>query len=145
MTPRHLILLVLLAAAWPARAASVPPDGAWLTDQGGGVIRLGPCGDRLCGWVSGLSFHDDGTPPQMYSGGTQCGFNLIRGMTRTEPNLWEGIIVNPEDGKQYRSRLWIGDGGELRLRGYIGLPILGRTTVWTRYAGRTTADCHMTP
>jgi hypothetical protein len=29
------------------------------------------------------------------------------------------------------------------MRGYIGIPLLGRTTIWTRYEGKLTPDCHL--
>jgi hypothetical protein len=35
------------------------------------------------------------------------------------------------------------DNGDLHLRGYVLVPLLGSTQVWTRYAGQPTADCHM--
>jgi hypothetical protein len=31
----------------------------------------------------------------------------------------------------------------LYLHGYIGLPIFGQTQTWTRYSGRTLADCRL--
>jgi hypothetical protein len=29
------------------------------------------------------------------------------------------------------------------MRGYIGLPILGRTVFWTHFTQRLTPDCHI--
>ena len=43
-----LILASLLGAA---PAAASPIDGLWLTDDHKGVVRVGPCGPRICGWM----------------------------------------------------------------------------------------------
>lgn len=48
--------------------------------------------------------------------------------------VWEGgNILDPEEGKVYRVRLTpSADGRRLEVRGYIGMPLLGRTQYWQR-------------
>lgn len=53
------------------------------------------------------------------------GLNLLNGY-RYRGKKWQGEIYDPESGKTYSSRMTVG-GGELKLRGYIGTPLLGRT------------------
>ena len=44
-----------------------------------------------------------------------------------------GKIVDPDSGKTYRCKLSFEQGGALmKVRGYIGIPLLGRTQVWRR-------------
>ncbi len=44
-----------------------------------------------------------------------------------------GHILDPNDGKVYKVRLSPADGGKkLDVRGYIGMPMLGRTQTWLR-------------
>jgi uncharacterized protein (DUF2147 family) len=44
-----------------------------------------------------------------------------------------GRVLDPESGKIYHASLTLEDGGRsLRLRGYIGVPLLGRTEHWIR-------------
>jgi uncharacterized protein (DUF2147 family) len=44
-----------------------------------------------------------------------------------------GQVLDPETGKIYRASLALEDGGKkLRLHGYVGIPLLGRTQYWTR-------------
>ncbi len=46
-----------------------------------------------------------------------------------------GKILDPKKGKEYKVKLSLQEGGnELKVRGYIGTPILGRTQVWERQA-----------
>jgi len=44
-----------------------------------------------------------------------------------------GDILDPDNGKVYRVKLTVTDGGrKLDVRGYIGMPLLGRTQTWIR-------------
>ena len=43
-----------------------------------------------------------------------------------------GAIYSAEDGKAYKANLSLQADGTLRLRGYVGAPILGKTQIWTR-------------
>ena len=63
------------------------------------------------------------------------GLEIIRGVTKAETEgRWDGgTVLDPEEGKTYKVRLTVVDGGKkLELRGYIGMPLLGRTQTWTR-------------
>ena len=43
-----------------------------------------------------------------------------------------GFIYDPNSGKTYRGKIKLTDPDTLRLRGYIGISLLGRTEVWKR-------------
>ncbi len=48
-------------------------------------------------------------------------------------NLWDhGEIYDPKNGSTYDSYMKLSDDNTLRVRGYIGLSIIGRTTIWSR-------------
>lgn len=51
-----------------------------------------------------------------------------------DDNSWSGgTIYDPERGKTYKCVMRLGETGDtLDVRGYIGIPALGRTTQWTR-------------
>ena len=54
------------------------------------------------------------------------GFRYVKG-------AWKGgRIYDPETGKTYRCGIKLGDDDRLRLRGFLGISLLGRTTVWVR-------------
>lgn len=40
---------------------------------------------------------------------------------------WQGLIYDPESGKTYKSRMKVNAEGELEIRGYVGVPMFGRT------------------
>jgi uncharacterized protein (DUF2147 family) len=64
------------------------------------------------------------------------GLELIRGVKKSAgaENRWDGgTILDPEDGKTYKVLLTPVDAGRrLDVRGYIGMPMLGRTQTWIR-------------
>lgn len=42
-----------------------------------------------------------------------------------------GHIVDPANGKVYKCNIWL-DGKDLKVRGYIGVSVIGRTQIWHR-------------
>jgi uncharacterized protein (DUF2147 family) len=52
--------------------------------------------------------------------------------TSTANSFEDGAIYSAEDGKTYKANLSLQADGSLRLRGYVGAPILGKTQIWTR-------------
>lgn len=57
------------------------------------------------------------------------GMEIIRNLTRTGSEYSGGDILDPENGRVYRSRIWL-DGKVLKVRGYWG-PFY-RTQTWQR-------------
>jgi uncharacterized protein (DUF2147 family) len=61
------------------------------------------------------------------------GLQIIRDLKRFDDRWADGFILNPEDGKIYTLRaLPVDEGRKLEVRGYIGMPVLGRTQTWIR-------------
>ena len=55
------------------------------------------------------------------------GMEIIRGMEKDDDKWENGNIMDPENGKVYRCKLWV-EEGKLRVRGYIAF--LYRTQTW---------------
>jgi uncharacterized protein (DUF2147 family) len=61
------------------------------------------------------------------------GLEVLRGLTPQPDGTWaDGRIYDPGSGSTYTCRLALDGDDRLRLRGYIGIPIIGRTTTWVR-------------
>lgn len=64
------------------------------------------------------------------------GMTIIRNIKQDadDKGLWDGgEILDPNTGKIYKARLKPVDGGKkMDMRGYIGMPMLGRTQTWIR-------------
>lgn len=139
------VVLAYLAMASMARAERAQEVvGHWLTQDHEGVVAIEPCGEGLCGRVVGMDapFAADGRPVTDRQGRPQCGLGILQESIETQPGLWHGVITNPNDGTDWRCEFWI-VGDTLHLRGYVLVPLLGQTQVWTRYAGALQPDCRM--
>jgi uncharacterized protein (DUF2147 family) len=63
------------------------------------------------------------------------GLEIIRGAKKSEgKDVWEGgNVLDPENGSVYSAKLTPIDGGKkLEMRGFLGVPMLGRTQTWIR-------------
>ena len=63
------------------------------------------------------------------------GLEIVRGVKKAEAeNTWDGgTILDSAEGKVYKVRMQPADGGKkLEVRGYVGMPMLGRTQTWLR-------------
>jgi uncharacterized protein (DUF2147 family) len=142
---RVLALAVLLLSLHRSYAAPAP-TGFWLTQGSDGVIAISYCGTALCANIVGffLDREEDPTPVD-YRGVSQCGLPLITDARLIRPNLWKGHITDPRNGSVYGVELHLDPQGNLALRGFLGLPLLGRTQTWTRYPGKPPADCRIVP
>ncbi len=149
MTGRCVWALVALqAVAGAALAAPGSPEGKWLTEDGTGVIAIGPCNGGLCGRIVGMKNPaPNGVPSKDFQGRPKCGLEFIHALVPGDPGEWKGDITNPENGKEYGARLSLDGEGRLRLRGFLRVPLvgaaLGSTQLWTPYSGTVTADCQM--
>ncbi len=63
------------------------------------------------------------------------GMEIMRGVKRSDSdNTWDGgTILDAAEGKVYKVRLQTAEGGKkLEVRGYVGMPMMGRTQTWIR-------------
>jgi uncharacterized protein (DUF2147 family) len=137
---------VMLLCMTPAGAASRWPDltGNWLTASGGGVIAIAACGDALCGRIVGIDRRPDEPMPTDVQGRSQCGLTIISDERPGSAGIWLGWVTDPRDGTSYHAELWLDADGNLNVRGYLGIPLLGRTQVWHRFTGHLGNDCRVT-
>ena len=135
-------MLVIGLMAAPALAQqTASPVGTWYTANGHGVIAIVPCGDALCGRIVGIDRTGTEPMPTDVLGRPQCGLTIITNQKPKADGTWLGQITDPRDGGTYQAKLWVGDGGNLHLRGFIGIPQLGATQIWRRFTGHLAAGC----
>src|SRR5471030_1505336 len=61
------------------------------------------------------------------------GMVFMSGLKKDGDDYAGGEILDPDNGKVYKSKMHLTDGGKkLSVRGYIGIPMLGRSQVWVR-------------
>lgn len=117
----------------------------WWTEDRSGVIGIEPCEQGLCGRIVGQQNIRDaaGKIPVDTHGVPHCGVTIMRGAQADEPGHYRGTITDPDDGRDWRSDFWVGGDGQLRLRGYVMLPLFGHTQPWSPFHGHVAADCSL--
>jgi uncharacterized protein (DUF2147 family) len=60
------------------------------------------------------------------------GLTFLRGLERDGDEYNGGTILDPENGKEYKSYIILESKDKLKVRGYIGFSLLGRTQYWYR-------------
>jgi uncharacterized protein (DUF2147 family) len=61
------------------------------------------------------------------------GMTIVSGLKKTGDEYSGGEILDPKNGKVYKSKLTVRDGGKkVEVRGYVGMPMFGRSQVWLR-------------
>jgi uncharacterized protein (DUF2147 family) len=115
--------------------------GHWWTEGERSVVEVYMCDDRFCGKIIWLEEprNEDGTekldknnPDPSKQSQPLIGLNLVWDFSYDKGNRWvDGKIYDPDNGKTYSFKLTL-EGDQLKVRGYIGLSLIGRTTVWKR-------------
>lgn len=132
---------VILGAAFMLSAASAhaaPPSvlGYWKTPKGA-VVLIAPCGQNLCAEIAALSrgkhpLTDTQNPDPRLRSRPLCGLRIGEGFVEVDPqHARDGHLYDPKSGHTYSGQM-TAEGNLLLLRGYIGLPIFGRSETWVR-------------
>lgn len=117
--------VLLLISTHPPKTH--PITGDWYTAGNESKITVAPCGTKYCGTISWLK--NPAAAPKNSGVGTL----IIKDFDVIDSNTMEkGKIHDPRNGKWYSGRLQIGDDGRLEVRGWLGMPALGKTVYWTR-------------
>ncbi|MES1190936.1 MAG: DUF2147 domain-containing protein [Steroidobacter sp.] len=132
-----LLMSVSLCAADDPRMAI---QGNWLTEPQDGIIQItanaqGVYEGRIVGGNSPGKL-DSNNPDPAKRTLVLRGQVIMHDMKYDGDGQWSGgTIYDPDSGSTYKCKLQLRDDGALKVRGYIGFSLLGRTQIWTRYTG----------
>ena len=131
------LLLLLASGTLLADMASV--EGRWLTQERDGWIRVKVIGDTLEGSIAGSpnddeerEFDDRNPDPALRNRRLQ-GLTIMTGFQFNGGGRWTGgRVYDPNTGKTYKCTVTLLDANTLKIRGYIGVSLFGRSEIWTR-------------
>ena len=136
----RLVVAVALTVVVTPSAFAEDILGLW--DAGESDVEIYSCGELVCGRIAKLDepLDEDGNekldknnPDPALQSRPLLGMDLIAGFSRAGKRKWEdGTIYDPRDGKTYKCVMKLERDGSLKVRGYVGVPLLGKTVVWTR-------------
>jgi uncharacterized protein (DUF2147 family) len=140
-----LAAMVAVGTATSSEAShqlTASPIGRWYAERGAAQVDISPCSTGLCGRVVWLRspFDEDGcelrdhyNPDPALRERPVIGAQILFGLEPAGDHVWTGgSIYDPASGNTYHCTMSLDGENRLKLRGYIGIPLLGRTTTWFR-------------
>lgn len=119
--------------------AQAPADrilGTYLTEAGNAKVSIARTGNKYVGtiiWTKTAGKLDSKNPNEAERSKKIVGKQILKDFVYTDDNTWsKGTIYDPESGKTYSCKITRESDGTLKVRGYIGISLLGRTTEWKR-------------
>lgn len=124
--------------------------GVWNNQEKDAKIEIYKCGEKYCGrivWLKeptypagstdgmpGTQKLDHNNPDLTLRKAPVIGLQIVHDFAFTGDNLWkDGKVYDPKNGRTYSGKMTLVSPNQLNLRGYIGISLLGRTAVWTRW------------
>jgi uncharacterized protein (DUF2147 family) len=142
MSPLQRFTLVAIAfVAVSSWADETAVSGRWLSGDGDGWIRLKLTAEGLVGTIDGSPNTqegdpircDDKNPDPALRGRPLKGLAVLTGFEFDGENRWvNGKIYDPNSGNTYKATVTLADDDTLKVRGYVGFSLFGRTETWTR-------------
>ncbi len=137
-----LILMALLPAA--ALAQPAPPDaiiGKWYTPGKESIVEIykenGAYSGRIT-WAAepfdryGKPITDTENPDVSLRGRRLVGMAFMWGFVYEAGRWTGGKVYHARDGKTYDAHIQLEGTDVLHLRGFIGISLIGKTSVWER-------------
>ncbi len=116
-------------------------SGTWqaIDDKDGepsSYIQIQETNGTLTGTVVKIFDVDEGALCELCKGDKKnqpvLGMNILYNMKKNGKSWSGGKILDPENGKDYKCKIHLEDANTMKVRGYIGIPALGRTQTWYR-------------
>ncbi len=141
-----LTCLILLSSTFLLRAQNTDDViGKWKNGEGTGIVEIyrttsGHYAGKII-WLkepidpdTGKPKLDKRNPDETKQNVPTLGLVNMHGFTfNNEDKVWEnGSIYDPKNGKEYSCKMEMKDQNNLKVRGYIGVSLIGRTDNWTR-------------
>lgn len=132
--------------AAPDAISSKDIHGLWVDNKDSEkqkfAVMVEDCGSQLCGkiyWLKKPNFDngepkfDKHNPNEALQNRPLCGLKILSGFQYSKDNTWKnGHIYNPSDGHTFNSFMTLKNDGTLRVKGYVGLTLFGKSVEWVR-------------
>jgi len=115
--------------------------GIWVSDSKDAKVEIYKAGEKYFGkivWAQNMYEADGKTlkkdsknSNEQLQGRTILNMIILSGFTYGDGEWSGGEIYDPKSGKTYKSKMKL-KGNSLEVRGYVGSPMFGKTTTWTR-------------
>ncbi len=137
----RIIVISLMFAGSSASADEANIEGRWLSGDGSGWIDIRLVNGGPVGTAAGSTTEKEGDPPRLDDLNPDPalrdrplhGITILQGFEYEGDHVWKGgTIYDPNSGKSYKSSMTLVDENTLKVRGFIGISLFGRSDTWTR-------------
>ena len=125
-------LILFVCAASATASAQVPLEGQWKNPKGSVTVRLGPCGNAICGVVVDATEHAKATARK---GGTPnlIGTRILSGLRPSGDSTFKGQVFDPKRNIRAPATVRLLGPDALEVRGCaIAGMFLCKEQRWTR-------------
>ena len=146
---KYLLIVCLFLPKWGLANGNADAIlGEWYTDENKSIVNIYQCNeDQYCGRIialkepvypaddemAGQAKVDRNNPDEQKRQRSIVGLEILSSFQHEGDSKWEdGRIYDPNNGKTYKCIISLKDRETLKVRGYIGFSLIGRTTIWTR-------------
>lgn len=140
---KMMMLAAILFTSFAAVLAQSPDlvKGVWINNEKDAKIEIYKSGDKYFGkiiWAVNMYEADGKTlkkdsrnSDEQLRSRTIQNMVILSGFIYSDGEWTGGEIYDPKSGKTYKSKMKI-KGNSLEIRGYVGNPMFGKTSTWTR-------------
>jgi len=136
-------VIFLFAVACVATASDEKQSqilGDWLTESKDGIIQISQSADaNYEGRIVGGNHPgrlDDKNPDATQRSKPLRGQVILRKLHYDGAGKWSGgTIYEPDSGRTYSCLVELVGPDSLKVRGFIGISVLGKSQIWTRHVG----------
>lgn len=134
----RLLLPLLLMVGITAHAQDVRAkiEGEWLSAKKDARVAIYEQGGKYYGklvWGTGGDSKDIHNPNPKMRARDVVGITLLSNFEYVGNGAWAGgTIYDPREGKTYDCKMQLEGADRLKIRGYLGVSLFGRTEIWTR-------------
>ncbi len=152
---KNIIIIIIFVGMMLLRAVSANAIGSddilgvWNNEERDAKIEIYKCGNKYCGkviWLKDPNYPEgskDGTPgtPRLDHNNPDpslrktpiIGLIIVHDFSSADGHTWfGGTVYDPKNGSTYRGKMKLVSPNQLNMRGFVGIPLFGRTTTWTR-------------
>lgn len=115
--------------------------GTWLNDNKDAKVEIYQSAGKYYGKITWLKnmYEADGktlrkdskNPDVKLRDRSLLNLHILEGFTYDDGEWTGGELYDPKSGKTYDSKMKV-KNGKLEIRGYVGSPMFGKTTTWTK-------------
>jgi len=138
-----LLVTVILLCSVSLALAGGSPVGKWKTiddetKKEKSIVEVYEVGGKVYGRILQLLQEKDGGASKLCTKCTGSDLNkpmiglvIVKGLTADGGEYAGGTIMDPNNGKVYKCKMEVVEGGNtMKVRGFLGISLLGRTQIW---------------